>query len=1318
VPKVYPLGRATSIRMIAPRNKVVIAVLLTAVLAFSSLGVLGATFAQGPGGASSVPGASPATAASTASAPTSLTGAPGASGSHLTSRDSALSKPTLPATSEATAPRSAQILNALAAKGVSDHDVFLPYLLNGPHPALSNGHVNLTYQSSPAPYGIGEFGLKNVSGVVTPYTLSTPSVEANFSTALLDGYSADISGPDEWGVQLNAVLNDVTILGHGGDQFWTQNVIEYTPSNSSLTFISNIWNFSAYDAPLSCNTFFATDGYVECPEYFYGESAPISVSFPFAVNLYLNSALENGRDAVYFNYTIEDGSGSQSGTYCYAIFNSLGAGGNPGSTVAPLYVASGFGYNPYGLPDDFEVTLGGPGGGSNFDVAESEWTYMGLQYWNSTRGSYLTVPSAFNVGGDTGETSVGVNVAWSSFSAEGAGAPSEAPASCIACVTLSNGPSFQYGLWSVLGAGVGGYSPHAETDWGDQSSLRMTLRPDNAFVFIADFFESITTPSEWEAANFSAYQWTPNFAPFTDANRLPVGNYTLIIVASNFNPIEAPFTVASNSVTLLGSNAPQPDPTIGVYTPLWAFNFTGLQNISSGKNAYNDYILYNNEYAPLGQIPVTSAFGTSFWPVFFPWFGLFNDFGFPVFPGVLLNDVAGVQLSNAPSFTVSPAPYPSYDLRLTQELGWPTTNSLQMFFWNVGGLLLYSSTISGWWPAVSYFGLSQSLANVQFWNTSSSVVEGNTFETGGMALWFYGGVYNDIESNVFESQGDPPSASDTATVAEEWGSIGLVDDDWGDADLYGAGAFTACDECDTIDNNAFDTVVTADSQSIDPYTGLAPNQYQGTFSQAWNGAYQAGVTNIIGGNYLGGNYWWDYGYADNPYGVLPDVETNWLPYDEGVGPRATICVNSQGNCGGGAGDYYPLTAVPIYNITFQESGLPSGTDWQVELYVPSIYNFQQIYEYNGSVAPGGMNFTESPGLYPYYPYSYDTQYEASEGVASVSNASIVVVVHFQAGIQVRFVETGLPAGSSWEADLYNDTTLFYAENSSTTPTVIVWALPGTYTEQAYPNGALYRVDVASPDNIEVTVHGTSVTVDVTFVTAYIVTFHVTGLPAYYDWYFVASASNGNFTGFGSALYYNITVGAGSFVWQVDSAGYAASPASGSTTISADTTISIVFVPVASATGTVSGTIVPGSATLWVDGSAVTVASGGTFSDVVPIGVTSVEVKEAGYATYFNNVTVTLGHTTSLTIDLTPVSSTSSSGAAGISGLGWALIGLLAALAAILLVTTLIFARRGRTPPSMQPYTATSPPPPPAAGAPPPGAAPPAWQEPPPPGGSA
>jgi thermopsin len=1333
------------------------------------------------------------------------------------------------------------------------HDIYLPYFVTNPNRGLTNGHVNLTYTSSPAPYGIGDFGLKNVSGVITPYALSTPSVEANFSTDLLSGYSPDLSAPDQWGVQLNAVLNNVTLFGQTGYQFWTQNVLDYYPSLHALVFVSNIWNFSNPSAALSCNFLYQSNGTVVCPVYYYGVTGYIPATEPFHIQLYLNSSLVGGRDAVYFNYSLTSGLGTKSANFNYAIFNSLAPGGNPALTPKPVYIANGFQYDPLGLPDDFEVILGGPGGGSNFDVFESQATYMSLQYYNTTLGAYRSVPSGYNVGGETGETSVGVNAAWAQF---GSGV---FPTACVRCVDLSNGPSFQYGLW-----GVGGHDPAGnvvpEVAWGPQSGPRLVTNPPNAFTFIAEGYPF----TSWTGTNWSLFQWTPNFAPYSYFTTLPIGNYTEVVILADHNIWLTGFSLLTDTgaYPLVKIMIGAPDTTYGVDAPLWAFNVSGLQNISSGVDAYGNYILYSNEYAPIGQIPLTSSGGHSGNPAYFPFFGAFNDYGFPVFPGILLSGVSHVDVFSAPTFTVTAPPGPSYQL-LIQHLGLSETNSLQMFFWGDTFVNLSASTVTGWFPAVSDFGPGQSFANVVFWNTSHSHISNNTFATGGMGLFLYGGIFNTIDGNTF-LQGTPPlEANPGATAAAYYGSIGLVDADFGDAEFYGADATATCDACDTVYNNAFDTVITATSPFFDPYTGNFPNQYPDDFSQAWNVPYAPGITNIIGGNYLGGNYYWDFGLADNPYGVLPDAEWSYLPeYEFAAFPTF---ISGDYELGG---DYYPLVNYALYHVTFKEQGLPTGVAWYVEIYVPPVYSFQSAYYSNSTTAPHELNVTESAGSWYYYPYTSDRYYSATHnyGIVTVNQTTgnVVVTIVFVTAYILTIKETGLPTGTNWYGETYNSSVGYHgADSPAGSETNVSGLIAGTYNWWADTYGSAYGKFAMVPGTQAAITISANTTVDVTFVPVFFIHVNAVGLPSDTLWVFTFSNAkedysywwwnygtwtnftapdlkynftatsagyaphNGTITlssnttltinfqlaaaltfsesglpsgtpwtvtltqgttvttlsGTGSTIVFDTVVGAysytvsasgyaptpssgtgtlstnsvvtvafvtstltftdpglpagtpwtvtvtqgttvttlagtgasivftgivGSFTYTIAATGYVATPSSGSGTMPANATVSISF---AVATGTLSGTVSPSGATLWVDGIQQTLGAGGTYSVTLPVGVHSVEVTDSGYVNYFNNATTKQGATTTLNIALTAVGS-SSSGVAGISSTGWILIGLLAALAVIFLVLALVFARRGRRPPAVAAYN----PPPPVTEAPPAGTTQP-WQEPgpPPPG---
>ena len=1358
-------------------------VVVIAVLVLSSMGIASAAGGTAVGSAQG--------SASSAPAPTRATSsinAPSDAGPNANVVPSSSAGPSpfpapptpgaeLGAKSDASTSLGASIMSTLSAKHIPTHDIYLPDFVAAAHPDFFNGHINVSAVSGPAAYGIGEYGLKNVSGVITPYTLSTPSVEANFSTTTLSGYSPDISSPDEWGVQLNAVLNNVTILGQKGYQFWTQNVFFYSPAIGAVEFVSNIWNFSNRQTTLDCNSIYQSNLTCVPGVYAYASTSFIKTTEPFHLQLYLNSSLVGGRDAVYFNYSVTSGLGTQSGNYSYAIFNSLAPGGNPTSTKAPAYVANGFSYDPAGLPDDFEVMLGGPGGGSNFDMFESDATYLTLQFWNASSGGYTTVPSAYNVGGDTGESSVGVNAAWSQF---GHGL---FPTACVACVTLSNGPSFVYGLWGVRGSTPAG-NIVPEIDWPAQSAPFITVDPPNAFVFIAEGYPFTT----WVGTNWSLFQWVPNFAPDTDYTDMPVGNYTIVVVLANYDAEYTTFSLTTDTSYPSVPVALTADTTYGVDTPLWAFNTTGLAAISSGTDAYGDEILYNNEYAQVGQLPLTSTAGKAGNAAYFPWFGEFNVYGFPVFPGILLEGLTDVDVLSAPSFSVTAPAGPFYQF-VVNYFGLPETNSLQSFFWGDSGIRFSQSTVTGWFPAASDFGPSQSFASVVFWNTSFSVISTNTFEVGGMGLFLYGGIYNTIMNNTFVTGATPISANPYATAAEYYGAIGLVDADWGDADGYGADAAETCDVCDVVYNNAFDTVVTATSLFYDPYTSQLPNQYPYEFSQAWNIPYEAGPTNIIDGHYLGGNYWWDYGYANNPYGLLPDGEWNYLlAYEFGTYPAGWISGDSYDG-----GDFYPLVNVPLYNVTFKEHGLPTGVYWDVYVYIPPEYNFQYDYAYNWSFAPAIINFTESAGTWTFYPYSNDKYFAPTTSVGTVTvnetTGNVVVTVDFVAAYVLTIKETGLPLGTDWYGETYAPSTGYRSEDSPTgTETNVSGLIPGTYSWWAYTYGSASGKYRAIPPTQTITISANA-TVDVTFVPVYTLSVQAIGLPTDAVWSFVASGGGYNYSYSSAGAWINISTASTTYAWTASSAGfvatpshgsldltanttltvtfqagagltftesglptgtswtvaltqgsgtttlgstgasivfsavlgaynyavsstgYAATPGTGSGTLTGNTTIAVVF---AAATGTLSGTLAPSAGALWVDGAQETLGSGGTFSLTLPVGTHTIEASASGYATYFNNVTVALGKTTTLTIALTSISTSTSS--SGISSTGWLLIAVLAALAVLFLVTTLVFARRrGRQPPPMAPYSPA--PAAPAAGAPPAGAAQP-WQEsPPPPGAS-
>jgi len=99
---------------------------------------------------------------------------------------------------------------------------------------VTSGVVQPLYNSTPAPTGLGYFGvsvLPNGSRVATVLDSTSLRGQADINATgiqPLDLYNSEV-GPDAYALQLNAVLTRVTVFGHPGYEFWTQNVFEYFP---------------------------------------------------------------------------------------------------------------------------------------------------------------------------------------------------------------------------------------------------------------------------------------------------------------------------------------------------------------------------------------------------------------------------------------------------------------------------------------------------------------------------------------------------------------------------------------------------------------------------------------------------------------------------------------------------------------------------------------------------------------------------------------------------------------------------------------------------------------------------------------------------------------------------------------------------------------------------------------------------------------------------------------------------------------------------------------------------------------------------------
>ena len=238
----------------------------------------------------------------------------------------------------------------------------------------------------------------------------------------------------------------------------------------------------------------------------------------------------------------------------------------------------------------------------------------------------------------------------------------------------------------------------------------------------------------------------------------------------------------------------------------------------------------------------------------------------------------------------------------------------------------------------------------------------------------------------------------------------------------------------------------------------------------------------------------------------------------------------------GASQSVPITFTPstvsTYTVTFNESGLPSGTSWSVDL--------------NGTTrtsTTSTVTFTEPNGTYPYTIGSVSGYTSSpSAGSVVVKGANAAQAITFTAipasSYSVTFTETGLPSGANWSVTLGGKTlsstgsTLTFTEKNGTYP----------YTVTA-PSGY-----VAIPTSGSVNVAGKAVSQGVTFsaspppnTVGYAVVITESGLPSGALWSVTLNGSTRSSTTTSITFH----EGNGSYAFSVGVVtGYAASPSTG------------------------------------------------------------------------------------------------------------------------------------------------------------------------------
>jgi hypothetical protein len=357
----------------------------------------------------------------------------------------------------------------------------------------------------------------------------------------------------------------------------------------------------------------------------------------------------------------------------------------------------------------------------------------------------------------------------------------------------------------------------------------------------------------------------------------------------------------------------------------------------------------------------------------------------------------------------------------------------------------------------------------------------------------------------------------------------------------------------------------------------------------------------------------------------------------------------------------------LFEVTFTETGLPSGTQWSIEL-GPNTMNSTLssiiFTEPNGSLA-----FTVGAVA--------GFLVNRSSGSIQVTGESVFIDLAWtQRQFVVTFDEYGLPIATLWSVTLLGETM------SSSSSTINFTEANGIYSysigaQQGYRTGLL-------KGSVRVLSANVSVAIDWTVVT-YTVWFNETGLPFNSAWQVNLQEGgiylNGTYRGSSASF----LLPNGSFGYSVSGpTTYAVTPTSGQVTVvGGDQSVAVTFTI---RNGYLVVSLIPSSATLWIGNSPVSVAEGRFNSSLAP-GTYAIEATASGYLPFFRNVTVSAVQDTWLNISLNSTSNPSGSQPLGLPPL--VLAGVVAGVVVVLAVVLVLLTRRqkpttpaGNPPPQM------------------------------------
>lgn len=266
--------------------------------------------------------------------------------------------------------------------------------------------IHRWYASAPAPMGIVDYGIENESGYEVPYSVLADSIIGTAEIFSLGAHNGtqNLVNPYCASLQLNVILQINTTLGQ--EDYWLQDMADFTTNTNLLYFTDNIWNESSPNANNMTSSGVSGQGNVyndtDNPgEYYYARSSKqwVRYDFPFGFNLPI-SILESANSVnVTFAYQIlTNGQNSQTQDPINYDTATIQA---PGVNNASIIINGWSNQTPSGYAYDAELVFGG-----EFSREKTTFTEMNAtlnMHYLTSNGTIITPYALYGFGSDTGE---------------------------------------------------------------------------------------------------------------------------------------------------------------------------------------------------------------------------------------------------------------------------------------------------------------------------------------------------------------------------------------------------------------------------------------------------------------------------------------------------------------------------------------------------------------------------------------------------------------------------------------------------------------------------------------------------------------------------------------------------------------------------------------------------------------------------------------------------------------------------------------------------------------------------------------------------